>query len=119
MERAAAAIRTALAANPLAPPGRGQLTAGRDGRAVLEYLIGSGEVVALSSEVVLTAAVYRRARAAVVEFLRRNRSGTTSALRNAVGTNRRVIVPLLEHLDRSGVTLRAGNERRLAAPPPD
>ena len=118
LERAAAEVRKALAANPLAPPGRGQLAAGRDGRAVLEYLIGSGEVVALSSEVVLTAAVYRRARAAVVEFLRRNGSGTTSALRSAVGTNRRVIVPLLEHLDRSGVTLRAGNERRLAAPPP-
>ena len=49
--------------------------------------------------------------------LRRHRSGTTSALRTAVGTNRRVIVPLLEQLDRDGITLRVGNERRLAEAP--
>ena len=117
LERAAAAMRAALAANPLAPPGRGQLTASREGRTVLEYLISAGEVVALSSDVVLAAAVYRQARGAVIAFLRRHRSGTTSALRTAVGTNRRVIVPLLEQLDRDGVTLRVGNERRLAAAP--
>ena len=117
LERAAASLRAALAANPLAPPGRGQLTAERDGRTVLEYLLSNGEVVALSSEVVLAAGVYRQARAAVVDYLRRHRRGTTSALRTAVGTNRRVIVPLLEQLDRAGVTLRTGNERRLAAAP--
>ena len=117
LERAAAAMRAALAANPLAPPGRGQLTASREGRTVLDYLIGAGEVVALSSDVVLAAAVYRRARGAAIAFLRRHRSGTTSALRTAVGTNRRVIVPLLEQLDRDGVTLRVGNERRLAEAP--
>ena len=111
-------MRAALAANPLAPPSRGQLTDSREGRSVLEYLISAGEVVALSSDVVLAAAVYRKARATVVAFLRRHRSGTTSALRTAVGTNRRVIVPLLEQLDRAGVTLRVGNERRLAAAPP-
>ena len=118
LDRAAAAMRAALAANPLAPPSRGQLTDSREGRSVLEYLISAGEVVALSSDVVLAAAVYRKARATVVAFLRRHRSGTTSALRTAVGTNRRVIVPLLEQLDRAGVTLRVGNERRLAAAPP-
>ena len=119
MERAAAAMRAALAANPLTPPGRGQLSAGREGRTVLEYLISAGEAVALSSDVVLAAAVYHQARGAVIAFLRRHRSGTTSALRTAVGTNRRVIVPLLEQLDRDGVTLRVGNERRLAPPARD
>ena len=60
------------------------------------------------------AAAYHRARRAVVEHLRRARSATTSALRRALGTNRRVIVPLLEKLDREGVTQRVGNERTLA-----
>ena len=86
---------------------------------MLEYLISAGEAVALSRDVVLAAAVYRQARGTVIDFLRRHRSGTTSALRTAVGTNRRVIVPLLEQLDRDGVTLRVGNERRLASPAPD
>ena len=118
LERAVAAMRAALAANPLAPPSRGQLAASREGRTVLEYLVSAGEVVALSSDVVLATVVYRQARAAVIAFLRRHRSGTTSVLRTAVGTNRRVIVPLLEQLDRDGVTLRVGNERRLATAPP-
>ena len=113
---AAKAIRATLAGAPLAPPSRGQLAADRAGQAVLEYLISSGEVVQLDQDVVLPADAFEQARAAVVSYLRRHGSTTTSALRTAVGTNRRVIIPLLERLDRDGVTLRAGNERRLAAP---
>ena len=73
-------------------------------------------MVQLDQDVVLPADAFEQARAAVVSYLRRHGSTTTSALRTAVGTNRRVIIPLLERLDRDGVTLRAGNERRLAAP---
>ena len=107
-------MRATLAAAPLAPPGRGQLAADRTGQAVLEFLASSGEVVQLDQDVVLPADAYEQARAAVVAYLRRNGSATTSTLRTAVGTNRRVIIPLLERLDRDGVTLRVGNERRLA-----
>jgi selenocysteine-specific elongation factor len=34
--------------------------------------------------------------------------------REALGTTRRTAIPLLEHLDRSGVTVRLGDLRRLA-----
>jgi selenocysteine-specific elongation factor len=40
---------------------------------------------------------------------------TTSEARTALGTSRRVIVPLLEHLDATGVSLRRGDMRRMAA----
>ena len=113
LEQTATAVREALAANPLAPPSRNQLTERDGGRPVLEYLISAGEVVALSGEVVLPAATYRQARRVVIGFLRSHGSATTSALRTAVGTNRRVIVPLLEQLDRDGITQRVGNQRRL------
>ena len=109
-------MRATLAAAPLAPPSRGQLAADRAGRAVLEYLISSGEVVQLDQDVVLPTDACEHARAAVVAYLRRHQSATTSTLRTALGTNRRVIIPLLERLDRDGVTLRVGNERRLAKP---
>jgi hypothetical protein len=33
-----------------------------------------------------------------------------------LGTNRRVIVPLVEYLDKTGVTLRKGDERVLREP---
>ena len=116
LSRAAKAMRAILAAAPLAPPSRGQLASDRAGRAVLEYLISSGEVVQLDPDVVLPADACEQARCAVVAYLRRHQAATTSALRTAVGTNRRVIIPLLERLDRDGVTLRVGNERRLATP---
>jgi selenocysteine-specific elongation factor len=34
--------------------------------------------------------------------------------REALGTTRRTAIPLLEHLDRTGVTVRQGDRRRLA-----
>ncbi|MDC0136496.1 selenocysteine-specific translation elongation factor [Sulfitobacter sp.] len=39
---------------------------------------------------------------------------TTSEARVALGTSRRVIVPVLEHFDAQGVTLRTGNTRHMA-----
>ena len=75
---AAKAIRATLAGAPLAPPSRGQLAADRAGQAVLEYLISSGEVVQLDQDVVLPADAFEQARAAVVSYLRRHGSTTTS-----------------------------------------
>lgn len=39
---------------------------------------------------------------------------TTGAARDALGTTRRVIVPVLEHFDDTGVTLRQGDTRQIA-----
>ena len=39
---------------------------------------------------------------------------TASEAREALGTTRRTLIPLLEHLDRTGVTVRQGDLRRLA-----
>ena len=41
---------------------------------------------------------------------------TASEARATLGTTRKTVIPLLEHLDRSGITLRAGDKRRLAPP---
>ena len=39
---------------------------------------------------------------------------TTSEARTALGTSRKFIVPLLEHLDALGMTLRDGDTRQIA-----
>jgi selenocysteine-specific elongation factor len=39
---------------------------------------------------------------------------TASQARATLGTTRKTVIPLLEHLDRSGITVRAGDNRRLA-----
>jgi selenocysteine-specific elongation factor len=45
-----------------------------------------------------------------------DRDFTASEARATLGTTRKTVIPLLEHLDRLGVTLRAGDKRRLSYP---
>jgi len=40
---------------------------------------------------------------------------TVSELKNLLGSSRRIMVPLLEKLDREGITKRAGDVRSLRA----
>jgi selenocysteine-specific elongation factor len=53
-----------------------------------------------------------------VETLRRSfpdgRPFAVTEAKEALGTTRRTAIPLLEHLDRTGVTVRLGDLRRLA-----
>lgn len=44
---------------------------------------------------------------------------TTSEARNRLGTTRRVVLPLLQHLDRTGGTRRLPDDRRAVTPPPE
>ena len=61
----------------------------------------------------MTAAAVAQAIALVQAFIRGHGPATVSELRQALGSSRRVIVPLLEHLDRTFVTLRQGDKRTL------
>ncbi|MHB8506482.1 MAG: SelB domain-containing protein, partial [Acidimicrobiales bacterium] len=47
---------------------------------------------------------------------RMERPFTLSEARSALGTSRRVAVPLLEHMDRSGMTCRLDDTRRVVTP---
>jgi selenocysteine-specific elongation factor len=53
------------------------------------------------------------ARAAVVANCEANGHLEIPALRDALGTSRRFLIPLLEHFDAQGVTLRQGAHRVL------
>jgi len=46
-------------------------------------------------------------------FLREHGPATAGELRQALGTSRRVVIPLLERLDKEGVTRREGDHRSL------
>jgi selenocysteine-specific elongation factor len=54
----------------------------------------------------------------VREFIRSHGPATVSELRQMLGNSRRVALPLLERLDRDGVTLRQGDKRSLRQPTP-
>jgi selenocysteine-specific elongation factor len=107
------AVVAALAAEPFAPPDLDEVTRthGLDHRE-RAALVASGAVVRCGkvafarSAFAQAAEVLRALEAAVGPF-------TASQAREALGTSRRFTIPLLEQLDRTGVTAFDGQLRRL------
>jgi selenocysteine-specific elongation factor len=76
-------------------------------------LIASGDVIEVGSDAVLLRENFERMRARITEFISENGPATVSELRHALESSRRIMVPLLEKLDREGVTRRIGDKRSL------
>ncbi|MBC3190552.1 selenocysteine-specific translation elongation factor [Pseudonocardia sp. C8] len=107
---AAARLRSDLEAHPFAAPEADRLAALGLGPRELAALERAGELLRLTPEVVLLPDAPERA----LEVLRGlGGEFTVSAARQALGTSRRVVVPLLELLGRTGRTARTpeGNHR--------
>jgi selenocysteine-specific elongation factor len=110
---AAEKIRAALAEKPFDPPSRKDLSQDRHLQQALRFLIQQGEIVELNDEIVLVRESVDQMRTAVSDFISKNGPATASQLREKIGSSRRVIIPFLEYLDRSGVTQRIGDSRQL------
>jgi len=67
----------------------------------------------LGQDVVLLSDSFQRAAEQVKDFLRTRGSATASEIRQALGTSRRVLIPLLERFDKDGLTRREGDKRVL------
>ncbi len=113
---AAEAIRNALSAKPFDPPGRKEFAQDRDLQQALRFLIEQGEVVEISGEIVVGRGAAEQMQNAVIDFISRQGPATASQLRQQIGTSRRIIIPFLEYLDRTGVTQRHGDSRQLRKP---
>jgi selenocysteine-specific elongation factor len=101
-----------IAETPFAPPARDAIQA-RLGGPLFDYLLESGDFVAIGAEVVFT-------RGAVAEMERRLRDAlqargrlTVADVRDLFISSRKYIVGFLEEMDARGVTLREGDTRRL------
>ena len=106
-------IREALTAEPFDPPSRKTIESDPQARQVLRFLIENGDITELALDVVLLRASFERMKSQVSEFISKNGPATVSELRQALGSSRRIMVPLLERLDRDGVTRRVGDKRML------
>jgi selenocysteine-specific elongation factor len=106
-------IRAALLQKPFDPLPRREIELERGAQHVLRFLIESGEVIEVGSDVVLLRENFERMRARITEFISKNGPATVSELRQALESSRRIMVPLLERLDRDGVTRRVGDKRVL------
>ena len=116
-EGPAGRLLEALGAQPHAPPSVPEAL--RDtgaGPEVLRALVESGDVVRLSTDVAFTRQAYQSATQAVREIIERDGSVTVGTLRDRLGSTRRPMLALLEHLDSQRVTRRVGDARVLRTP---
>ena len=113
LQAAGAKLRSTLAAKPFDPPSRKELAPDPVSQQTLRFLIATGEAVEINAELVMTAESVIRATELIRQFIREHGPATVSELRQALGSSRRVIIPLLERLDRDAVTLRQDDRRAL------
>jgi len=111
-------VVAALARQPYQPPAPAALAAElglapRRVDAVLEFLVDRGEVQRVQPELFMTRESFERARQAVIENCAQNGSLDIPSLRDRLQTTRKYLIPLLEHFDAIGVTLRQGANRVL------
>jgi selenocysteine-specific elongation factor len=113
LQAAGTRVRAALAAKPLEPPSRKELAPDGPTQQAVRFLIETGEAIEVGPELVLAREAYDRALESIRAHLRARGSATVSDLRQLLGSSRRIMVPLLEKLDRDGVTRREGDVRVL------
>lgn len=95
------------------PPERTELPGGPAAESLIELLIDRGELVHVGAGLVFDAAALEQARMEVVANCERNDELDIPQLRDALGTTRKFLIPLLEHFDAVGVTARQGGRRVL------
>jgi selenocysteine-specific elongation factor len=115
----AAAVHAKLEEGRFQPPAPAEIAtqlarAPRDVSAMLELLVDRGEAHPIAKgEIYLSHKNYEAARAAIVENCRKNRSLDIPSLRDELQTTRKFLIPLLEHFDAAGLTIRQGQNRVL------
>ncbi|MBA9006089.1 selenocysteine-specific translation elongation factor [Thermomonospora cellulosilytica] len=105
-------LRAEVAAAPFHAPDAGRLAElGLTGR-TLAAAVAAGAVLRLADGVVLPAGSDEQAVRVLAAL---PQPFTAAQAKQALGTSRRVAIPLLEHLDRRGLTERDGDHRRVRA----
>ncbi len=80
---------------------------------VLEAMTEAGMIRRLAEDICILPGVFDQSRSKVVEFIARNGSMNIAQARDLLGASRKYLLPLLETLDREGVTIRQGDSRVL------
>ncbi|HLN47131.1 MAG TPA: selenocysteine-specific translation elongation factor [Magnetospirillaceae bacterium] len=78
----------------------------------IETLLATGALVRIGDDVYRRAQI-QRARALLAQLLKDGAGATMAQVRDAFGTSRRYALPLMEHFDGVGLTIRDGDIRRL------
>lgn len=98
--------------SPFSPPGRTEIEAAI-GAEVTAALIEQGTLVKVSDAVLFTSNAYHEAIRHLVAHLRLHEKITVAEARDLLGTSRKYMLALLEHLDERRITRRVGDDRVL------
>lgn len=80
---------------------------------VLRLLVDEGAIERIEGALYMSSAALAEARSAVVANCEKNGGLEIPELRDALGTTRKFLIPILEHFDASGITLRQAGRRVL------
>jgi selenocysteine-specific elongation factor len=123
-EEVARVVEQALREGRFAPPGRKEIHA-RLPRAhpdrvnrVIQLLRDQGTIAVLKEDTLLHREALDEAKALLVRTLEAAGTLESARFRDLLGTTRKYVIPILEHFDEIGLTVRDGNVRRLKKPDP-
>jgi len=108
----------ALLADPFQPPTATEFAETaklpeKHAKALFARLVDAGRAVRISGDYVFAREPYDRAKEAVRASVERNGHLEIPELRDGLSTTRKWLIPLLEHFDAIGYTMRAGSHRVL------
>ncbi len=117
-EQLADKVAAALSAGGAMPPTASEMTGllGTDAASlerVLGLLASRGLVVRVSTELYFDAAVLRGVEDDLRGYLAVHGEISAGGFRDLISASRKYCIPLLDHLDRSGLTIRVGDVRKL------
>ncbi|MDC0267960.1 selenocysteine-specific translation elongation factor [bacterium] len=104
-----------LAKNPTEPPARKHMDTSRDTGDTLRCLIRMDKVVDVGPDLIMLTSAYETLVGSIRGHIEDKGPSTVSDLRQALGVSRRIAIPLLERLDRVGLTRREGDLRHWSA----
>jgi selenocysteine-specific elongation factor len=81
---------------------------------VLDFLLEKGDITRIGDNTYIHQTALLEARDAIVRHFQANSELSPADMKNLIGTSRKFAIPLMEHFDREGLTVRKGNVRCLA-----
>jgi selenocysteine-specific elongation factor len=103
-----------FAAQPASPPSAQECREDL-GAELFAFALDAGVLTQVSEDVVFREADYQEFVGRITSLLGQG-PATISQVRDLLGSSRKYVLGLLEHLDRQGLTVREGDERKLARP---
>jgi selenocysteine-specific elongation factor len=114
---AATAMLERFRQDPYAPPTWQELDESL-GSELAQALVDQGKLVRVSDAIVLERAAYTGAITQVVSYLQQHKTITVAQARDLLGTSRKYMLAILEHLDQLRITRRQGDDRILGSRAP-